>query len=258
MSASDPTLAGLEYYLEPDQYESTFRERREDIDFFLGEAASARSVLEFGAGSGRVTLPLARAGVAVTAVDLARPMLARLESRLDEEPAAIRARVTPVLGDMRSVRLGRSFDLVFGTFNVIGHLSTQDELNAFLDTAEAHLAPGGHIVFDSMVPSSDELDADPDEVFDCDPWVDPTTGELVATFERFSYDPEARLLTIRTTHVRGGRSHESAPLILRQWFPRELEELLRVRNYRSFNLSADYGPSGDLTGAEMLVVQIVP
>src|SRR5690606_34487847 len=97
----EPEGDELEFYLEPDLYDSSFRERREDVDFFVREAEKVGgSVLELGAGSGRVTIPLARAGVRVTAVDLSPAMLARLESRLREEPAEIRERVTTLLGDM--------------------------------------------------------------------------------------------------------------------------------------------------------------
>lgn len=249
--------AELEFYLETDLYDSTFRDRREDIEFFVSEALrSGGPVLEFGAGSGRVTIPLARAGLRVTAVDLSSAMLARLESRLLEEAPEVRARVVPVLADMRNVRLGERFPLVLGTFNVIGHLRTREDLMAFLDAAEAHLAPGGRILFDSMVPSPDELDAEPEDAFECDPLADPLTSELVTPVERFSYNPETRLLTVQTTYESEGRSREGPPLILRQWFPRELEELLGARAYAELEITADYSDDRDLEDADMLMVRI--
>ncbi len=255
--SQDVDERGLEYYLEPERYEAAFEGRSADVEFFVREAlAQGSEVLEFGAGSGRVTLPLLRAGVRVTAVDLSQAMLDRLEEKLRAEPEEVRARVRIVRGDMRSLRLEERFGLVVGTFNVVAHLHTAEELLAFIETAEHHLAPGGAILFDSMVPSSDELDADPEELFPCDSFVDSRTGELVLTFEGFAYDPARRLLTIKTLYETPNGQEEGAPLVLRQWFPRELEGLLDERAAGRFQLTADYGEDTDLTGADMLVVRI--
>jgi 2-polyprenyl-3-methyl-5-hydroxy-6-metoxy-1,4-benzoquinol methylase len=50
-------------------YETSFKARRGDIRFFVDQAKKVTApVLEYGAGAGRVTLPLARAGVDVLAV----------------------------------------------------------------------------------------------------------------------------------------------------------------------------------------------
>lgn len=248
---------GLEYYLEPERYEAAFEGRSEDIEFFVREAlAHGGEVLELGAGGGRVTLPLARAGVRVTAVDLSRAMLARLEEKLRAEPDEVRARVRVLSGDMRSLRLEQRFALVLATFNVVAHLHTGEDLSAFLETAELHRTPGGTILFDSMVPSSDELDADPEELFPCDPFVDTRTGELVETFERFSYEPARRLLTVRTLYETPEGRKEGPSLVLRQWFPKELEALLEEKAPGRFRVTADYGDETDLTNADMLVARI--
>lgn len=54
-----------------------------DIPFFVAQARAASGpVLELMAGTGRVALPLAAAGVALTCVDLSAPMLARLRAKL--------------------------------------------------------------------------------------------------------------------------------------------------------------------------------
>ena len=67
-------------------------------------------MLEYGAGNGRIALPVARAGHSVTGLDLSRPMLDDFEARLAAEPEAIRRRVTLRHADMRHARLARRFD----------------------------------------------------------------------------------------------------------------------------------------------------
>ena len=56
---------------------------RRDVPFWRRVALEARGrVLELGCGTGRVTLPLARAGVPVVGVDRSSAMLGRLRARL--------------------------------------------------------------------------------------------------------------------------------------------------------------------------------
>ena len=50
----------------------------------LGELAGDGRVLEFAIGTGRVAVPLAERGVAVTGIELSRPMLERLRTKVDE------------------------------------------------------------------------------------------------------------------------------------------------------------------------------
>jgi ubiquinone/menaquinone biosynthesis C-methylase UbiE len=53
-----------------------YRERR-DVDFFVAAAReSGGPVLEVGCGTGRVLLPIARAGVDIVGLDLSSSMLA--------------------------------------------------------------------------------------------------------------------------------------------------------------------------------------
>src|SRR5690242_5009291 len=75
---------------------------RGDVALYLDEAARAGepgTVLEIGCGTGRLTLPLARAGHVVTGVDLSPAMLARARSKLAAEPPEVRARVTLLEAD---------------------------------------------------------------------------------------------------------------------------------------------------------------
>ncbi|AEW99236.1 hypothetical protein SCATT_p10430 (plasmid) [Streptantibioticus cattleyicolor NRRL 8057 = DSM 46488] len=59
----------------------TFRpEAVEPVAGVLAELAGDGRALEFGVGTGRIALPLARRGVAVHGIDLSRAMVARLRT----------------------------------------------------------------------------------------------------------------------------------------------------------------------------------
>ena len=113
---------------------------------FLAGLAAGRPVLEFAAGTGRVTLPLAATGLDVSAIELSEPMAARLRAK----PGAEQIDLT--IGDMAVTRVPGEFGLVYLVYNTISNLLSQDEQAACFANAAAHLRPGGHFVVEVFVP----------------------------------------------------------------------------------------------------------
>lgn len=131
---------------------------RKDVDFYVAEAkAVAGSVLEIGCGTGRILLPIARAGCSVTGIDSSRQMLERCSVKLVAESADVRARARVASHDMRDFDLGARFALIIAPFRVLQHLTTIDDQQRFLATIARHLAPGGRFIFDVFNPRFDRL-----------------------------------------------------------------------------------------------------
>src|SRR5512137_1420203 len=85
-----------------------------DIAFWQAIAtAGSDGLLELGCGTGRVLLPLARAGHTVTGLDLATPMLERCRTHLQAEPPEVRERVTLLEADMTAFDLDRHFAQIY-------------------------------------------------------------------------------------------------------------------------------------------------
>lgn len=125
---------------------------RQDVGFYLEEAKAARgTVLEVGCGTGRILLPIARAGIPITGIDGSKQMLERCRAKLQGE------RATLVQHDMRDFDLGAKFDLIIAPFRVVQHLTTIDDQLRFLATVSRHLAPQGRFIFDVFNPSFDRL-----------------------------------------------------------------------------------------------------
>jgi SAM-dependent methyltransferase len=129
---------------------------RADVGFYVQEAASVRGpVLELGCGTGRILLPLARAGHTVVGLDNSRQMLARCRAKVAAEPAPVRARITLHEQDVRAFNLGggATYPLVIAPFRVLQQITTVEDQLAFLTAVARHLAPGGRFVFDVFNPN---------------------------------------------------------------------------------------------------------
>src|SRR5947207_3264996 len=95
---------------------------RTDVQFYVDEAKrSGGRILEIGCGTGRVLLPIARAGLEIVGVDAAQGMLDRCATKLATEPTETRRRVELQLGDARNSNLDSKFDLVIAPFRVFQH-----------------------------------------------------------------------------------------------------------------------------------------
>jgi SAM-dependent methyltransferase len=119
----------------PEEYE-------EEAGFFTRTIIEAsdeppRTILELGSGGGN-NASYMKAEAEMTLVDLAPNML-EVSKRLNPE-------CEHIVGDMRTVRLGREFDAVF-IHDAIDYMTSAADLAAAVQTAFAHTRAGGVAMF---------------------------------------------------------------------------------------------------------------
>ena len=114
----------------PDEYAE---EAAEALRHLRAAQRVVRDVLELGSGGGNNAAHL-KAHLDLTLVDLNAEMVA-VSERLNPE-------CTHGIGDMRTVRLGRTFDAVL-IHDAIDYMLTEDDLRAAMVTAFEHCRPGG-------------------------------------------------------------------------------------------------------------------
>ena len=101
----------------------------------VGDGTS-RTLLELGSGGGNNASHL-KARFDCTLTDLSPEMLA-LSRTLNPECEHLE-------GDMRTLRLGRTFDVVF-IHDAISYLTSEADLHAAIETAFVHVRPGGVVI----------------------------------------------------------------------------------------------------------------
>jgi SAM-dependent methyltransferase len=112
----------------------------EDLALWRGLAEKhGDPILDVGAGTGRVTLDLARAGHTVTALDLDGELLTELERRANG------LSVTTMQADARAFELGTRFALVIVPMQTIQLLGGRDGRLSFLRRASRHVTATGRV-----------------------------------------------------------------------------------------------------------------
>jgi len=178
-----------------DVYDIWCAEVVEDVPFYLDACAGASGpIVEIGAGTGRIALPLARAGHDVVALDRSRPMLARLRARA--AAAGLDRRVEVVEGDLTDLPPLPRTDRVIAPFRVLLHLADDAGRVAFLRAVHDLLVPGGRLAFDVFEPTAADIRQTHDRVLE----------RASGVAERARWDRAAALLDLHVAYR--GRSTE--------------------------------------------------
>jgi SAM-dependent methyltransferase len=117
---------------------------RRDVPFWKAFAAQAGGpVLELGCGTGRISMPLGRAGVRLVGIDRSEEMLIRARQRIARGRLA--SRVHLVRGDIRTLPFAEvpGFAAVLAPYGVLQSLLREKDLMSTLHAVHAALQPGG-------------------------------------------------------------------------------------------------------------------
>jgi SAM-dependent methyltransferase len=189
-----PLLSPPEEYAEEAAFAATLLRRA---------AIPVREVLELGGGGGNNAAHL-KASLALTLVDVSAEML-EVSRRLNPE-------CTHVQGDMRTVRLGRTFDAVF-VHDAVDYMLDEPDLRAAMATAFAHCRPGGVAVFvpdatvETFTPGTEHGGVDGDDGraarYLLWTWGPDAAGTTSAAFAFLLRSRDGAVVSAHETHVHG-------------------------------------------------------
>jgi SAM-dependent methyltransferase len=114
-----------------------------DLPFWLQEAGSVRGkVLELACGTGRVSIPLVKAGIDLSCVDYSSGMLDQFRLKLEREGLSC-----PLYcQDIAELVLPDRFDLIFIPFHSFSEILDRRKHNEALTRIRSHLSAGGKFI----------------------------------------------------------------------------------------------------------------
>ncbi|MEC7250370.1 MAG: class I SAM-dependent methyltransferase [Pseudomonadota bacterium] len=191
---------------------------------YLAALVGEGAALEFGVGTGRIALPLAQRGFAVTGIDLSPHMLEQLAAKPGSE------QITTVLGDFATTSVPDRFDVVYLVFNTLMNLITQAQQVACFANAATHLKPGGYFVVEVMLPRLQRLPVgETTQLFAC-------SDEHIGIDE---YDLESQSLVSHHVHWRDGVA-TSTSLPCRYVWPSELDLMAQLAGMHLYERCAGW------------------
>jgi len=250
-------------------YDLTHADLTEDVDYILKligtKAASTSSaqdvsIIELGCGSGRILLPLARAGYAITGIDTSTAMLARAQERLHAEPTAIQQRVTLLEADMTQFKAqDNSFDWAIMPYNTFMHLEPSQMSLALKKIAQS-LGKNGRLFIDLINPTA-IANTPNDRLLTLEnTFTDPENDHIVVQQSSSQLDDDTQTLHITwlydATPPEGGAIHRTvAQATYHYLYPHQLELLLREAGLRLISITGNYDDSPYTEESQRLLIQ---
>ncbi len=231
-----------------------------DVAFYERAAREVGGpVLELACGTGRVALPLAKAGLQVTGVDRSEAMLTIARRKLAALPASVRERLSLVNQDMSALNLDRDFGLILVPFRSFQSLLTIDLQRRSLEAIRPHMAPTGRLILHLFDPRLDWL-IDPKAIRPKLSGTHPETGrryvgEILRT--NFSHLDQIRRDLWRYAEIGlNGEllAEDTREMALRWTYRWELHHLLNLCGFAVETEYSDFAGSAPAYGKELVVV----
>lgn len=225
-----------------------------DIDFYTDFFKDFKGkILEIGAGTGRITIPLAKEGLDITAMDISEEMLTMLRYKALQQ----KIKIPSIVADMRTFDLytrnnifhreikvetlgATRFDSIVISFRAFQHLYTVEDQMKTLEKLKDYLALKGSIVFDVYNPQ-------PLFMMRGDwKWQEEKSiqlpgkeGKSIMDFRNiYNQAKQIMIQQFRFRHSDG--TEEIFPIKMRYFYRFEIEHLLKIAGYKVVQLYGDF------------------
>ncbi|NUT55293.1 MAG: class I SAM-dependent methyltransferase [Thermoleophilia bacterium] len=185
----------------------------EDVEFYVEEARAAGGpVVELACGTGRIAVPIAKAGIRLIGVDASERMLEVAREYAAAEGVELDLRH----GDYRDPPVRERVPLVLIPFRSLLHMTTEEDRLRALRAARELLLPDGRLVFDVFAPSRADVEDTHGRWLEREPGI----------FERADWDEGTRTLTLSVR-----RGEEASTMELAWLSPTEWRRLLDLAGF---------------------------
>lgn len=235
-----------------DLYDAEYAEFKGDISFWK-KVITSKKILEIGIGTGRIAVPLAKAGYQIVGIERSPDMLKILQRKIaGRKIETIRA----VQGDMRDYELREKFDFGFIPFHLFHEVLTRRDQERTLLCARKHLKKNGKLGVDLFHFHQDQLE-NPDLLRWDKMFSDPSTGELWYRFVSIRVDFERQMIhhLLRYEYTGSPLKVLYCEVTFHYYTPFEILHLFEKCGFSILDLYGDYrGRAFDAESRKMIVL----
>lgn len=190
-------------------------------------------LLELCCGTGRLTIPLAQEGYAITGVDFTPSMLEQAKVKAAEVGVA----VPFIEADIRTLALPEKYDFIFIPFNSIHHLYSNEDLFQAFTVVKNHLKEGGLFLLDCFNPNIQFIVEGEKEQQEIASYTT-KDGRAVLIKQVMRYEKASQINRIAWHYFIDGSFDSVQHLDMRLFFPQELDSYL---NRNGFSIRHKFG-----------------
>lgn len=232
---TDWTTGFRRIYQDGRLYDLQYRGFQDDIGFYVRLAQSCSRILELACGTGRIAIPIAKAGKEVVGLDISGGMLREAKRKAQLEGVRLKL----VCGDMRMFHFKIDFDLVILAFNSICHLYTREDIERCFQCVRAHLTSNGLFAIDVFNPSFEILSRTPTDFYPVGEYEDPDGQGTVTISECTEYNRATQISQL-TWYIDSPGKWSEVRFGMRIYFPQEIDALLHYNGFKTISKLGDF------------------
>ncbi len=170
---------------------------KDDIPFYLEYASRINGdILELSCGSGRITIPLAKAGHEVWGMDISNATMESFRKKIKDLPEEAAQRIHLFHGDMTDFKINKKYPLILIPFRSYQALIEDNQQNMCLRSVYNHLSEDGFFIITFLKPMDDIKNRwiKKEETFEWEN-IDPRTGNKVRRHQiRKNIEPNKQII----------------------------------------------------------------
>jgi SAM-dependent methyltransferase len=227
-------------YHDSQRYDDEMYWKKDDMEFWklILDTTPNKKILELGAGTGRLAVPLIREGAHYTGLEISSEFCKTAQHKI----ADFGNNHNIIQGDMRNFNLNQSFDLIFIGFNSFLHLLSDDDAIACIESAKKHMVKGkSRFIIDIFVPDPLFLYRPENMKYPVMEYIDSKTNEKVLVEETSEYDPATEINKISWFYkAETPTDNREYNFTMRMFFPDTMNRILTDAGFTIQNVWGDH------------------